>query len=117
MTTLKLLTWNVRGLSNRVKRSAVFTFLKKQRADVVVLAKTHVDGRLQMALKRPWIGWAYHWTHSSQARRVFILIAKSVHFELCDILSDSQGRYIFLSAKIYGESFLILAVYVPPPPI
>lgn len=112
MATLKLLTWNVCGLGDRVK-SVVFAFLKKQRADVVVLVETHVDGRLQMA-RIPWIGWEYHSTHSSQARGVSILIAKSVHFELCDVHYDSQGHYKFLSIKIYGEPFLILAFYVPP---
>ena len=115
MASIKLLTWNVRGLGNKVKRSAVFSFLKKQRADIVVLVETHVEGRLQMALRRPWIGWAYHSSHSSHARGVSVLIAKTVHFELCDVQSDPQGRYVFLSVKLYGEPFLLMAFYVPPP--
>lgn len=42
-------------------------------------------------------------------------MAKSIHFELCDILTDSQGRYVFLRVKLYGEPFLLLACYIPPP--
>ena len=45
-------------------------------------------------------------THTS------VPIAKSVQFELGE---NSQGRYTFLSAKVYGEPLLILAFYVPPP--
>lgn len=54
------LTWNVRGVRNKIKHTAVLTFLMSQRAYVIVLVETHVTGHLQAALKRPWIGWAYH---------------------------------------------------------
>lgn len=44
-----------------------------------------------------------------------ILIAKSVQFELGEISTDPQGRYVFLSSKLFGEPFLLMAFYVPPP--
>lgn len=68
-----------------------------------------------MALKRPWIGWAYHSTYTSHSRGVTFLIAKSTHFELRGSEVDPLGRYVFLHAVIYGEPILILALYVPPP--
>lgn len=114
MGTLKFLTWNVRGLREKIKRSAALTFLKKQHADILVLVDTHVEGRLQMALRRPWVGWAFHSTYTSHARGVSVLVAKSVQFELIEVSTDPQGRYVFLSVKLYGEPFLILAFYVPP---
>lgn len=112
---MKFLTWYVRGLREPIKRSAAFAFLKKQKADIMTLVETHVEGRLQMALKRPWVGWAFHSTHTSHSRGVSILIAKSVQFELEEIKSDAQGRYIFISSKLFGESFLLMAFYIPPP--
>lgn len=115
MTSIKFLTWNVRGLGDKIKRSAALSYLKKQHEDVTVLVEMHVEGRLQLALRRPWVGWAYHSTHTSHAWGVSVLVAKSVHFELCDVSSDSQGRYVFLSVKFYGEPFLLLACYIPPP--
>lgn len=114
MAFIKFLTWNVRGLREKIKRTAAFTFLKKQHADVVVLVETHVEGRLQLAHRHPWVGWAFHSTHTSHARGVSILIAKSAHFELCEVSTDPQGCYVFLFAKLYGKPFLILAFYVPP---
>lgn len=113
--SLKFLTWNVRGLRDNIKRAAALTFIKKQRADVVTLVETHIEGRLQMTLRRPWVGWAFHSTHTSHSRGISVLIAKTVHFELCELHTDPQGRFIFISAKLHGEPFLILAVYVPPP--
>lgn len=105
----------MRGLRDKIKRTATLAFLKKQRADIIVLVETHVEGRLQLALHRPWIGWTFHSTHTSHARGVSILVAKSLQFEICDIITDLQGKYIFMHVKIYGEPFLLLAFYVPSP--
>lgn len=95
MMSIKFLTWNVRGLRNKIKRSAALSLLKKQWADVTVLVETHVEGRLQQALRHPWVGWAYHSTHTPYAQGVSVLVAKSVHFELCDILTTPKGDMSF----------------------
>lgn len=100
MTNIKFLTWNVRGIRDRFKRTAVFGCLKSYRADIIVLVETHITGQLQVALKRPWIGWAYHATHSSYSRGVSILIAKTAPFGIISVRTDPQGRFIF-SALYY----------------
>lgn len=69
MAPLKFLTWNVQGM-NKIKRMATFSFLKKQQADIIVLVETHIEGRLKLALKRPWIRWAYHSVYTTHSRGV-----------------------------------------------
>lgn len=115
MNSLKFLLWNVRGLRNKVKRTATLTFLKSQHADVIMLVETHVTGHLQSSLKKPWVGWAYHATHTSYSRGASVLVAKRVPFELVLLQTDQKGRYVFLHATINGSPILILACYVPPP--
>lgn len=114
MAALTFLTWNVRGVRDPIKRSAVFGLLKRQRADVVVLVETHAEGSVPRALKLPWLGWAYHSMYTSHSRGVSIFIAKHTQFELHDSVSDPQGRYVFFKAKLHGEMILLLAFYVPP---
>lgn len=80
MATIKFLTWNVRGIWDQLKRTAVFGCLKSYRADIIVLVETHVTGQLQRAIKRPWIGWAYHATHTPYSCGVSIFIAKTTQF-------------------------------------
>lgn len=48
---LKFLTLNVRGLRDKLKRTAVLSFMKDQQVDIVVLADTHAVRSLQHALK------------------------------------------------------------------
>lgn len=115
MTNIKFLTWNVRGLRDKVKRTAALTFLKSQKADIIALQEMHVTGHLQAALKKPWVGWIYHSTHTNQSRGVSIIIAKNVPFELIELESDQRGRFLFLNALVGGNPVLVMASYVPPP--
>lgn len=117
MAPLKLLTWNVRGLRDRIKRTVIFSHLKDVCADIIVLVETHAEGRLLGALRRPWIGWSFHAPYSSYSRGVSLLIAKSVPFRTVEVTSDPQGRYIFVHGEIAGRAILLLACYVPPPHI
>lgn len=96
MASIKFLTWNVRGIHDKIKRTAIFGCLKSYRADISVLVETHVTGQIQIALKRPWIGWAYHATHTPYSRGVSVLIAKTTPFSLILVRTDPQGRFIFL---------------------
>lgn len=80
MASLKLVTWNIRGLCAKPKRLAVLSHLKSLKADVSVLVETHVMGHMQMALKKPWVGWLYQAPYTSNSCGIAILIAKTVHF-------------------------------------
>lgn len=54
MASLKLVTWNVRGLHAKPKGVAVLSHLKS--LDVSILLETHITGQMQLALKKPWVG-------------------------------------------------------------
>lgn len=45
MAMLKILTWNVRGLGDRAKRTAVLSHLKSQQAEISILVATHLTGQ------------------------------------------------------------------------
>ena len=115
MPTVKFLTWNVRGLRARPKRNAVLSYLKAQRAEIMVLVETHLTGQLMMTLKKPWVGWVYQAPHTPNSRGVAILVAKTAQFVLLSLRSDPLGRFLFLHAKVHGLELLILAIYIPPP--
>ena len=42
MTTIKLLSWNVKGISNKTKRSKIISHLKSRERDVQMLQETHL---------------------------------------------------------------------------
>lgn len=115
MASLKIVTWNVRGLGEKARHSAVLSHLKSQRADISILVETHLAGQKQMSLKKPWVGWLYQAPYTTNSRGVAVLIAKTVRFQLHTLQSDPQGQSLFLHATIGGLEVLLLTFYIPPP--
>lgn len=115
MAHLELVTWNVRGLRAKPKWLAVLSHLKQLLADISVLVETHITGQMQLALKKPWVGWVYQAPYTNNSRGVAIIISKSAQFQLHNLQSDRQGRFLFLHATFGGLEVLILAFYIPPP--
>lgn len=115
MAHMKLLSWNVRGLNDKVKRSLVLTYLKKYNPHVCILQETHLAGSKVLGLKKPWACHYYHATYSSFAQGVSVLIHKSLTYELLDVKVDPEGSYVLLHVVIDTMEMIILGLYIPPP--
>lgn len=115
MAPVTIISWNVRGLNSRVKRSLVFNFLKLHRPDICILQETHLTGGRVLSLKKPWVGHYYNATFSSYARGVSILIHKNLTFTLLDLHLDPEGRYVAMHAVIANMPMVIVGLYIPPP--
>lgn len=94
MTPLNVLSWNVRGLNSKIKRSLIFTYIKKYNPHICILHETHLTGSRTLALKKPWVGSHYHSTYSTYSRGVSVLIHKSLPFTLLDLHLDPEGKYV-----------------------
>ena len=57
--TVKIISWNVKGLGNPVKRAKVLAHLKSLNPDVVLLQETHAKRSVQMVLCANWLGQMY----------------------------------------------------------
>ena len=53
---ISLLSLNVRGLRNRVKRRSVFSFLKDQSCDIFLLQETFSEPKEELIWKSEWGG-------------------------------------------------------------
>lgn len=115
MNTLRLVSWNVRGLNSKVKRSIMFDYLSRYKPHVILLQETHLQGSRVMALKRAKIAYALHSTYSSYARGTSILIAKSAPISIKRIKLDPNGCFVILVMELMGKPYTVTNVYVPPP--
>ena len=50
---------------------------------------------------------------TSNVKGVLIIITENLEFEESNCISDEEGRYLLLSCKIQGETFLIGNIYAP----
>lgn len=78
--TLRLVSWNVKGLGNPVKRAKVLAHLKSLQPNIILLQETHAKRNVQSVLRANWLGQAYHANYGSKAGGVAILFRKNIPF-------------------------------------
>uniref|UniRef100_A0A803K361 Reverse transcriptase domain-containing protein n=1 Tax=Xenopus tropicalis TaxID=8364 RepID=A0A803K361_XENTR len=110
-----VVSWNTRGLNDKVKRSIVLNILRKSGADIIMLQETHLIGQRIRALKRHWVPIMYHAEYSSYSRGVAVLIRRSLGFCLEQLITDPGGRYLLVKGQVEGRPYLFVNVYLPPP--
>ena len=112
-SNLKFISWNIKGLGSAVKRSKVFSHLKRLKPDIVFLQETHMRANDHMRLRCPWVAEVFHSSFTSKARGVAILVGKSVQFTCKKIISDKDGRYLIILGTIFHTLTLLVNVYAP----
>uniref|UniRef100_A0A3Q0QX31 exodeoxyribonuclease III n=1 Tax=Amphilophus citrinellus TaxID=61819 RepID=A0A3Q0QX31_AMPCI len=110
---LKIVSLNVKGINNAIKRQKILTFLKKENTKIALLSETHLTDSEHLKLRRTWVGQEFHSSYNSKSRGVAILIHRSLPFTLEKTMSDKDGRYVLISGYLYGEHILIGCIYGP----
>ena len=113
MASVKILTWNVRGLNNMRKRYGIQAYIKRRGAQVVMLQETHLLKKEGAALQRRWRGQVYNTTYSAFSRGVLIWIRPGVPFQEHKVIVDEEGRYIILCGKLHGRDIALINLYAP----
>ena len=112
---VKLISLNVKGLSNFKKRRTMFTWCRKRKADIFFCKKP-----IQQLKQINIIQWKNEWgaeiitSHgSSNARGVAILIKNGSDCTIHQKILDPLGRFIILKADIKDKAHVLINVYAP----
>ena len=114
LNTMKLCSWNVRGLQKPAKRRAVLSFLKQQGVSIAFLQESHLEDKDNVKLKRGWVGHVFATSFSSYNRGVVILINKNLAFRSLSCITDTQGRYVIVKGVLSGKNITLMNLYCPP---
>lgn len=79
---VKVVSWNINGCSNPVKRKKVLTYLKLQQTDIAFIQETHLKDDEAKKFKRDWVGQVFYSSFSSKKNGVIILVHKRLNFSL-----------------------------------
>ena len=113
MTSLKICSFNVRGIKERNKRRDIFNWLRKKKYDICLLQESHCTKEQEKTWQNEWGYRAYYSSHTSNSRGVVTLVNNTFKYELHSILSDSEGRYVILDCSISGQRCVIANIYGP----
>lgn len=97
-STLNVITFNVRGLGNPIKRKRVLTFLSL--ILILILQETHLSNDEHKKLKKDWVGQVYFSSFTSNERGTALLIHKKLPFIFKEQSNDCEGRYILIRGTL-----------------
>lgn len=112
---LEIMSLNVNGLGNPIKRARVMTKIKKENKHVVFLQETHLSPQENEKLKKCGYRKVYYSSHvHSHKRGVAILILNSFTFEIIKEIKDKEGCYIKVKGKTSNSILTLVCIYAPP---
>ena len=114
MSTVKFLTLNVRGLRNQEKRRSIFSYLKRQKANIYLLQETFSNAKDERIWSAEWGGQIFYSHGSEHSKGVCVLIKPNSPIQVEIVELDTNGRFVILRLKTPGETnFNIVNIYAP----
>ena len=115
MANLKcnIITLNVRGIRNRVKRRSIFSYLKDQNCHFYLLQETFSEPKDEHVWKNEWGGDVFFSHGSNHAKGVCILVNPSIVVNVENSYKDIDGRIIAIDVICNGVNLSICNVYAP----
>ena len=104
---------NVRGLRDTVKRRSIFTYLKDQEANFYFLQETFSKVSDEAVWRNEWGGEIYFSHGTSHSKGVCILINRTVKEKVTFTSSDADGRIILINLTYNGLKLSFCNIYAP----
>lgn len=107
----KIITLNVNGLQNPIKRSKLITKMKREKQQIVFWQETHLSDKEHEKFKQLGFKNAYYSSYKhGQKRGVIILISNKVVFQVSKQIRDTEGRFILVKGFIDHKQVTLLNV-------
>lgn len=114
MDSIRVISYNVKGLHNPIKRKKILNELKHLKCTIAFIQESHLSDSEHMKLKKSWASQVYFSSHGSGRRRgVAILLHSSLQFCLHSEITDKEGRFILVNGSICGAKVSMLNIYAP----
>ena len=110
---MKLVSLNVRGISNFTKRRTIYTWCRKQKADFVFLQETHSKKETEVQWKNEWDGEILFSHGSPNSCGTAILIRNNTNYSVLSTTRDPLGRFIILKIQIDDKVYVLVNIYAP----
>lgn len=114
VNSIKIISYNVRGLNSPGKRNIILRELEKSKAEIIFLQETHITQNSNAKIySRNIPTWYQGDSPIRRAKGVAIGIGKNVRFLIDQRKIDPEGRYLFITGTIHGVKYTLANVYCP----
>lgn len=109
-SSFSIMSLNVRGMRDVVKRKAIFLFCKSCETDLIFLQETHSCELDVKFWKNQWGNLIYYSHGSNHSAGLSILLHK-FKGQILEVITSSEGRWIIMTLKQDNSTFIICNLY------
>ena len=116
MTSINIISANVRGLRQKQKRTSVFDWLKRSHSgdkNFVFMQETHSTEDVEIDWESEWGGNIVYNHGTSGSCGVLIIPPKSHDYKIECLYKDCDGRIIILKVENDSNCFTLVNIYAP----
>lgn len=110
---IKILTLNVRGLNNPVKRKAILSYLESTKADICLLQETHLLTKDCHRFRSCTFPQQFFSSSSTKTAGVAILISRNFRGRVIQKGAEIKGRLLTYHLNIEGHTLTVGTLYAP----
>ena len=104
---------NVRGMRDNVKRRSIISYLKDQNALFYFLQETSSDINDEAVWKNKWGGEIIFSHGSHHSKGVCILIAPSLQLKIVYTYKNNSGRIVLINTTLNSLKLTLCNIYTP----
>ena len=109
---MKLISFNVNGISQTTKRQAIFNNIKKLNC-ISFLQETHSCTSTENTWKKEIQGKIFFSHGTSNSTGVCIILPLNLDYKIEDKICDQEGRILILKISIEKQSYILCNIYAP----
>ena len=114
MNKLSVATCNVRGLKQDKKRHNVFKWFREKNCDIIFMQETHCHLRRdEYKWSKEWDGQSIWSRGTNRSRGVTVLFNRKYKYDIRNVVTDYNGRYILFDLYINETEYRVINVYTP----
>ena len=110
---LSIITVNVNGLNDPIKRHRITEWIRKHDPHICCLQETHLRTKDLHRLKVKGLKQIFKANAQEKKARVAILILDKIDFKKRALKRDPEGHFIILKGRIHQEDLNIVNIYAP----
>ena len=113
MNQIKIISLNVNGMENGMKRRKIFMYAKTKMPTIVMFQETHSNIECESLWNTEW-GSQMIFSHGeTNSRGVMIAMYNAKDIQILKISRDSRGRYLIIDIQKDDSKMTLINLYVP----
>ena len=112
-TRYDILSLNVRGIRDQLKRRSIFAYLKDHSPKIIFLQETYSEPSDEMIWKSEWGGEIFFSHGTKHSKGVCILIHPSMRGKIDYVFNSNTGRMVLIAMEFNSLKLSLCNVYAP----